>query len=52
MERFWDDPSTTGLAVILGAPSGNLIARDFDRLGAYERWRDEHPDLAAVLPTA
>lgn len=51
MEPYWDNPRTTGLAVILGAVSGNLSARDFDRLDSYERWRDEHPDLAAVLPT-
>jgi hypothetical protein len=52
MERLWDDPKTTGLAVILGEPSNNLIARDFDRLDAYEQWRDANGDLASVLPTS
>src|SRR5262245_60791720 len=52
LARFWDDPETTGLAVVLGAPSGNLVVRDFDRLENYERWQAENPELARRLPTA
>ena len=39
MTPFWDDPETTGLAVILGAPSGDLVVRDFDKSGAFDRWK-------------
>lgn len=41
----------TGIAVILGQVSGGLVCRDFDEEGAYERWAQEHPDLAMSLPT-
>lgn len=40
-----------GLAVILGDVSDGLVCRDFDVRAAYEKWADEHPDLAALLPT-
>jgi hypothetical protein len=52
VEPFWDDPATTGLAVILGAPSGDLVVRDFDKPEAFDQWKEEHPDLAQVLPIA
>jgi Bifunctional DNA primase/polymerase, N-terminal len=52
IEPLWDDPQTTGLAVILGPPSGNLIARDFDNIDSYLRWRAQNPELADLLPTA
>jgi hypothetical protein len=44
-----------GLAVVLGSASGGrnwvLCCRDWDDLDAYFRWREEHPELAAILPT-
>jgi hypothetical protein len=52
VERLLDDPRTTGLALILGEPSGNIVARDFDAPASYERWRTQHPILAEVLPTS
>ncbi len=45
-------PKTTGVAVILGEPSGNLAVRDFDKVSSYETWRYEQPDLASRLPTS
>ncbi len=45
------NPRVTGLAVILGAVSGYLGARDFDSVDAYESWAAVHPDLATQLPT-
>ncbi len=40
-----------GLAVVLGAVSGNLCCRDFDSQEAYNAWAKEMPDLAETLPT-
>ncbi len=52
LEPLWDDPRTTGIAVILGQPSGGLVVRDFDDVDRYLGWRREKPELAAQLPTA
>lgn len=41
----------TGLAVILGKVSGDLCCRDYDDETAYLTWANNHPDLAATLPT-
>jgi len=49
--RWFSNGKLDGLAVILGPVSGNLVCRDFDELDAYDRWADEHPDLATTLPT-
>ena len=40
-----------GIGIIGGAVSGGLAVRDFDKLDAYERWAEAHPDLAGTLPT-
>jgi hypothetical protein len=45
------NPDVTGLAVILGAISGGLCCRDFDKPQAYQRWAVYYPDLALSLPT-
>ncbi|OAB63986.1 hypothetical protein AY599_16450 [Leptolyngbya valderiana BDU 20041] len=52
----WFDPArrgrpVTGVAIVLGRVSGNLIVRDFDDAEAYHRWKAEHPDQARTLPT-
>ena len=52
VERAVSNPQTTGIAVILGRPSGDLFARDFDQIEAYEEWAREHRSLAATLPTS
>jgi len=40
-----------GLAVVLGAISGDLVVRDFDNATSYEAWATAFPDLARTLPT-
>ena len=40
-----------GVGVILGAVSGNLYVRDFDKLSAYDQWSTTHPQLANTQPT-
>ncbi len=49
--RKWFAGGRRSLAVILGPVSGNLVVRDYDVQGAYDRWAREHPDLATTLPT-
>jgi hypothetical protein len=41
----------TGVGIVLGAVSGGLYARDFDRAESYQNWAGAHPDLAQRLPT-
>lgn len=48
--RNWHDRNGFGLAVVCGEVSGGLIVRDFDQPGAYERFRDRHPELCLSLP--
>jgi hypothetical protein len=45
-------PSTTGIAVVVGAVSGWLACADFDRMDAYHSWQRRQPGLARTLPTA
>src|SRR5262245_34135773 len=52
IDPLFDDPETTGLAVVLGSQSGGLYARDFDDLASYSRWSEQYPELAAKLPTS
>ncbi|NRA58641.1 MAG: bifunctional DNA primase/polymerase [Phycisphaerales bacterium] len=52
----WFDPArrgrpVTGVAVVLGPVSGDLIVRDFDIAEAYHGWAAEHPGHAGTLPT-
>jgi hypothetical protein len=35
----------------MGEVSGSLICRDFDDMGAYEKWAEDHAKLAAECPT-
>jgi hypothetical protein len=50
--KKWDKEGRfQGLAVVLGAVSGNLTCRDFDEAQAYHVWAKDHPELAAALPT-
>ncbi len=54
--RRWFGPrgpkGVTGIAVVLGAGSGDLCCRDFDTPAKYEQWSVRNPELAQVLPTA
>src|ERR1700693_385500 len=47
----WFSRGTAGIGIVLGAVSGGLIARDFDKRESYDRWALEHPELAISLPT-
>lgn len=40
-----------GLGIILGDVSGGLAVRDFDDPDAYEAWKAQFPESAAILPT-
>jgi len=51
LRRWFGNGKGHGLAVVLGEVSGGLLCRDFDDMGAYERWATEFPDLAKILPT-
>ena len=51
LRRMIGRRGVSGLAVILGCPSGGLACRDFDNANSYRRWAADHPDLAARLPT-
>jgi hypothetical protein len=52
LRKLFAKPGITGLAIVTGAVSGGLAVRDFDDAGAYRRWADDNPDLAAAMPTA
>jgi hypothetical protein len=52
LDHLWDDPRATGIAVVLGQPSGGLIVRDFDDVHSYLEWCDDQSELATELPTA
>jgi Bifunctional DNA primase/polymerase, N-terminal len=51
LKCLFDRPDLTGLAIVLGRPSGGLAVRDFDVPDSYHAWAAEHPDEAASLPT-
>lgn len=51
LRRMFEKPDLTGLAVILGAVSGDLWARDFDDAESYPRWAATFPDVAHRVPT-
>jgi hypothetical protein len=51
LRRPFAKKGITGLAVILGSPSGGLAVRDFDQVDAYEDWASANPEDAALLPT-
>src|SRR5262245_20428995 len=43
--------NVAGVGIVLGAVSGDLFARDFDKPDSYTRWAAAQPALAASLPT-
>lgn len=47
----WFGVPRTGLGIILGPVSGDLVVRDFDNVDAYRAWKKAYPMLAATLPT-
>lgn len=51
VERWLSREDIRGVAIICGAVSGGLAARDYAQADAYHAWAAAHPDLAATLPT-
>lgn len=51
LSKWFTRADVTGLALVFGPASGDVVCRDFDDLAGYEQWAAEHPDLAAALPT-
>ncbi len=51
LRRWFAKRTDYGLAVICGEVSDGLTIRDFDTMDGYERWQQQHPDLAKTLPT-
>jgi hypothetical protein len=51
VRRWFHNPMAVGVGIILGAISGDLVARDFDDRDSYQRWAKAFPNLAATLPT-
>jgi len=49
--RKWFVKGQHGIGIICGAVSGSLTVIDFDEAELYQRWKADHPDLAAALPT-
>jgi len=52
IRQWFGGDDRQAIAAVMGEVSGDVICRDFDDLGSYERWRKRHPDLAGHLPTA
>lgn len=50
MLRDWFDRSENGIGLVLGQVSGGLGVRDFDKLGAYPRFRENNRELCDRLP--
>lgn len=51
INQEWAARSSRNIGIICGKVSGGLTVRDFDEADDYHRWADEHPALAARLPT-
>lgn len=49
--QWFNEGVDRSIAVVMGAVSGDLVCRDFDEMGEYERWAESHPALAKSLPT-
>jgi hypothetical protein len=49
--RRWFAKGGNQLGIIMGAVSGGVVCRDFDRLDAYKLWAAAHPELSRSLPT-
>jgi hypothetical protein len=50
LKRWFGRNDVTGILVITGPVSGDLVVRDFDDPAAYPKWKQSHPRLAPALP--
>lgn len=51
IEEWFGTGSTFQIGIMLGAVSGGLVCRDFDRPDSYKAWAKAYPKLAQTLPT-
>ena len=51
VHQWFKNNTVQSVGIICGPVSGGLVVRDFDKVVAYENWRQSHPELAATLPT-
>ena len=51
LRTWFTKPGVTGLAVICGPVSGDLVVRDIDKVESYQAWAKAQPGLAKTLPT-
>ncbi len=51
VHQWFKNDMVQGVGIICGPVSGGLVVRDFDKVSAYEGWRQLHPELARSLPT-
>src|SRR5690242_5775893 len=51
LREMFERRGATGIALLMGAPSGGLAARDFDVKAGYAAWCEQNPKLAKTLPT-
>lgn len=51
VRKWFESGKHTGLGVVLGAVSGHLACRDFDKAECYHAWAKDYPALAERLPT-
>ncbi len=50
--RLWfAKPNVTGIGIICGEVSDELVVRDFDLAESYYGWKKAYPELASALPT-
>lgn len=52
IRKWFTTNNPNGLAVICGKVSGDLVCRDFDEMGSYDKWALAYPNLAKTLPTS
>jgi bifunctional DNA primase/polymerase-like protein len=51
VKRWFPKGTDRGIGIICGPVSGNLVIRDFDEPGSYEKWKADYPELSRTLPT-
>lgn len=51
IRRWFGQNNINGIGGICGPVSGNLVIRDFDDKGSYQRWAEQQPELSRSLPT-
>jgi hypothetical protein len=50
VRREFRNPKAVAVGVVMGAVSGGVGVRDYDRPEAFKLWTEDHPGLASELP--